>query len=84
MTQSIQIAEVETVLCLDLLDPTCGVAGIDQQRVHAGGAAVECVRNRLLDQRAVTGGESVAMLVPGRWVEGNTLRARPRTARTDS
>lgn len=60
-----------TSLCMDLLDPDSGIAGIYQDRKLAGAEALSLLHGMLM-----TGGLGVvrsptATLIPGTWKEGN-------------
>jgi hypothetical protein len=58
---------------MDLLDPKCGISGIDQNRFRAGQNAVEWLQSMLITQKAPVVQEMSAMLVPGAWIDGATL-----------
>jgi DNA-binding LacI/PurR family transcriptional regulator len=61
------------VVCMDLLDPKCGVSGIDQNRFRAGQNAVEWLQGILITQKEHAVQEMNAMLIPGVWIDGATL-----------
>jgi DNA-binding LacI/PurR family transcriptional regulator len=58
------------IVALDLFDPHCGLCGIYQNRFQAGAIAVDWLQTQLLTERANTPNSRVAIMVPGRWIEG--------------
>ena len=65
------------VVCMDLIHPECGVTGIHQNRFQAGAIAVEWLQSILITARMGMVRAPHAMMVPGVWHEGSTLRRKP-------
>jgi LacI family transcriptional regulator len=59
------------IVSMDLLDPACGVRGIDQNRAQGGAVAMEWLQTQLLTERTGVGRPPVAIMIPGSWVEGS-------------
>jgi DNA-binding LacI/PurR family transcriptional regulator len=62
---------LQQIVCMDLLNPACGLSGIDQNRSQGGAVAVEWLQSLLLTERAGVGRPPVAIMIPGSWVEGS-------------
>ncbi|MEI6321579.1 MAG: LacI family DNA-binding transcriptional regulator [bacterium] len=58
-------------LCMDLLDPDCGIAGIYQDRKLAGAEALSLLHGMLMAGGLVVVRPPTATLIPGTWMEGN-------------
>lgn len=63
------------IICMDLLNPDCGLSGIYQNRTQIGSLAVEYLHGILQRgeaERTVAG----SLLIPGVWIEGASLRKK--------
>ncbi|HEY8904238.1 MAG TPA: LacI family DNA-binding transcriptional regulator [Chthoniobacterales bacterium] len=58
------------VVSLDLSDPDCGLCGIYQDRFQASAVAVDWLQAQMLTERADIQPPRIAIMVPGRWIEG--------------
>jgi len=58
------------LVCLDLLDPGCGLAGIYQDRHRGGALAVEWLHGQLLTAQTEAANGPYSLLIPGTWKEG--------------
>ncbi|MDR0532330.1 MAG: hypothetical protein LBH01_00070 [Verrucomicrobiales bacterium] len=57
-------------VCMDLLYPDCGVAGIYQNRRHGGSVAVDWMQSMLLTAQAGNNPNPHVIMIPGIWKEG--------------
>lgn len=57
------------IVCMDLLDPECGISGIHQDRLQAGAVAVEWLQSLLLNSPAGVPRQPIAITIPGSWKE---------------
>jgi DNA-binding LacI/PurR family transcriptional regulator len=64
-------SSLRQIVCMDLLNPACGLSGIDQNRARGGAVAVEWLQSLLLTGRAGVAQSPVAIMIPGTWVEGS-------------
>jgi hypothetical protein len=64
------------VVCMDLLDPDCGFAGIYQDRPRGGAVAVERLHSMLITAQLHIEQLPSATMIPGVWREGESLPMR--------
>jgi DNA-binding LacI/PurR family transcriptional regulator len=62
------------IVCMDLLDPECGISGISQNRKLAGSIAVEWLHGMLINAQIGWERTPHAVLIPGTWQPGKTLK----------
>ncbi len=65
------------VVCMDLLNPDCGLSGIYQDRLRGGAVAVECLHSMLITAQLHIEKLSSATMIPGVWRDGISLSMRP-------
>lgn len=61
---------IPNIVSLDLFDPECGLCGIYQDRPQASAVAVDWLQTQILTQQVDVPSPRVAIMVPGRWIEG--------------
>ncbi|HTJ79856.1 MAG TPA: LacI family DNA-binding transcriptional regulator [Rariglobus sp.] len=67
------------IVCMDLMDPDCGLAGIYQDRPQAGAMAVEWLQSMIMTAHIGVERKPTALMIPGIWKDGAHFHPRPQT-----
>jgi len=69
-------SDAPLIVCMDLLDPDCGVAGIYQDRFRAGTGAVDWLHSMLISPHTEGARIPNALMIPGIWTDGSGRKGK--------